>query len=285
MKTLLAVALLGLPAVCFADPPAQSDEAAPAPPAVAAPSPFTRRGVVTDSADLRTGPDGGAPSRGKLAPGTVVAAVPDVVHGFRRVRLPTGETGHVADSALRLEEGEPPADVARSASTSGESDLVPLPPPPAHTSTFSIRVGVAMPRSSDISGFDNGLALAGVFAGGESEHLGYDVMVGLYQFSYPGTSTVLRTVPVLGAVRFGGNLGNVAAYGLAGGGIGIVTASGTDSASATPFLVQLGGGLSLPLTTKSRMEIELRYLMGQAKLFQSNVGIDSMLLMAGVSFE
>lgn len=284
MKTLLGLALVVLPALAVADPPAPAEPPAPAP--VAPSDPFTRRAVITADSDLRTGPDEGAPSRGKVAAGAVVAAVPEAVHGFRRVRLATGESGLVVDSAVKLEEGEPPQAVARDATAAGAANgFTAAPPPAVNTNTFAVRVGVAMPRSDEISGFDNGLAIAGVFAGRGSEHIGYDVMIGMYQFSYPGTSTVLRTIPVLGAVRFMGNSGNMTAYGLAGGGVGLVTASGTASASATPFLLQLGGGLNLPLTAKTRMEIELRYLMGNAKLFESNVGIDSMLLMAGVSFQ
>lgn len=268
MRTLTGLALVLLPALSVADP------------ATPAPDAFTRRGVVTAGTDLRAGPDASAPSRGTVAAGTEIAVAADVVHGFRRVQLPTGETGHVVASAVKLDETA--ADV-QAAAAGAAGGLEPL-PPPVSSSSFAVRVGLAIPRSGDISGFNNGLALAGVYSGRGFEHVGYDVMVGMYQLSYSGTSGVLRIIPVMGAVRGIVTFGNIMAYGLAGGGAGIVSAFGSQSASATPFLMQVGAGAALPLSQRSSMDVEVRYLAGNAKLFQTIVAMDTMLLVAGVSF-
>jgi len=280
MRSLLALPVLLLPTLVLAEETAE-----------ATPSPFSRRAVITATAELLSGPAEGAAARGTVAEGTVVAAAPEPVHGHRRVRLTTGETGYVSDAAVRLEDGEPPPVVApgpTSAENLAPASLAPPAPRPTARTTFSVRLGLAMPRHDDISAYDNGIALAGVFAGRAGESLGYDVMFGFYRntFSSSGYSSSILTIPVLGAVRLGGNVGTAYAYGLVGAGVGIFEWSGeSNSATATPFLVQVGAGLKLPMTAKMGAELEFRYVVGTASLSQIPVGIDTLLVLAGLSFE
>src|SRR5512133_2449815 len=58
--------------------------------------------VVTRAADVRSGPDRGAPVVRELAAGTVVTASDQSTRGFRRVRTSDGRSGYVEDGAVQI---------------------------------------------------------------------------------------------------------------------------------------------------------------------------------------
>lgn len=174
----------------------------------------------------------------------------------------------------------------------------PLPPPTgtgagyAGDTYVAARAGVIIPRSSDLDGFDNGLALEAVVGRRMHPNVALEGAVGYLSIGASASSAGqsasidVTAIPVTATLKLIAPIDRVELYGLAGAGVYFVSSkveaagyySGNATDDGTSLGVTFGGGLSARLSPQVTLGAELKYLLGNVKLFGGEVSYDSLLI-------
>jgi uncharacterized protein YraI len=256
----------------------------------AGPSEACRELAATPVA-MRSGPDPKAAVRGELQPDAPVTFGPAPVKGWLRVRGAGGESGYVLARNVRAEDG-----TLAPASPEARRERIGL---------ASLRLGMAIPTHDELSGWENGPAFELTLALWLSDFARLEASVGRSTVSADGDfetaqgdtfalEASLHVLPVLAGLRVVLPVGRAELSALVGAGLGFVSwdgtattpvASGTASGDDSTFLTQAGLGLAAPISARTRLELEARLLMGEAKVLEVETGLNTVLVTAGLGWE
>jgi opacity protein-like surface antigen len=159
---------------------------------------------------------------------------------------------------------------------------------------FFARAGAIVPKHDDLEGFDTGLAFEGGLGFRTSPNFAFELAAGRYAvtrtnpvFEFKQTAAA---IPVTGTAKLIAPAGKVEAYGLVGAGVQFASVkreeggSDSDSDHATAFAFHFGGGLSAALSPNLTFSAELKYVIAKAKLFDEDVGLDSLVIGGGLGY-
>lgn len=161
------------------------------------------------------------------------------------------------------------------------------------SSTYvAFRIGSIMPKTDDLTGFDNGLAVEGAVGFKADRNFAFELGVGRFAmgaeasgyvdiggYIYPATVTAdVVAYSVTGTAKLIAPLQQVQLYGLLGGGVYFMTNEvsldvegyGSESVvedEANPFAFFIGGGLDVRVTPRTSLGAELKYIIGEADIW------------------
>jgi opacity protein-like surface antigen len=212
----------------------------------------------------------------------------------------------LATLPLGVRAQEPPATPAPATTPAVAEGAPPSPhraaPPPSDDDYLGFRLGVAIPRHSDLKGMGNGIS-GELFLGTRlKSYLAFEGGVGRYslggsltQYPYGGavtTKTEIVVIPITATVKAIMQIGVIELYGAAGGGVDLVEAStkqsGSGGGSATVswkdqvFEVHVGGGVQGRLTHKLLFGVDLKYGVASADIQYLTINIDTLLVTASL---
>jgi opacity protein-like surface antigen len=249
---------------------------------------------------LRSGPDAGAPIVFQVEPGVRLCAVAQPARGFRRVKLPTGESGFAPEGALRVvavaavdayADVPPvvtparwaapvqPAPAVRALSPAPSAQGIAAPAPPSNVPAdfyAVVKVGGYAPQHEDLSnfgaGFDGEVAIGHRF----TSNLALEAAAGWFRSTTNVGDGALSIIPLTATGKVILPVEQLELYGLAGAGVYFASYSassdyGSVSSSGTAFGFHLGGGAALRVTPAVSLGAELRYLFANPR-FSGDAG-------------
>lgn len=170
---------------------------------------------------------------------------------------------------------------------------------------LGVRAGAVIPQNGDLKAFGNGMLMEAAAGYRLAPNLGLELAVG--RFSMDGTQNVVygtvtvaasETVtayPVTASVKASLPVDRMQLYALFGGGIYFVSVKAegklgsslvySDSDSASPLALHAGGGISLALSERVELGAEVRYVTGNARIFNETWHFDSVLLGGMLTFD
>jgi opacity protein-like surface antigen len=163
---------------------------------------------------------------------------------------------------------------------------------------FAVKIGAATPQHDDLRGFDTGLSLQADAGVRLTENLALEGSIGWFQMSgsetfvEAGIPVVVRAdvsaIPVTGSFKLILPAGSLEVFGLVGAGMYFVSSSGTATAigfqqastsdSASAFGLHFGAGVGGRITPQVSLGGELRYVKATVHIFDSNNGMDTLLV-------
>ena len=235
---------------------------------------------------LRRHTNPGAPVVAELPPGTPVAVGASSAPGWLSVRGPGGEEGYVP-AELVTGDGLPAA-------------------PRGNRVQLSVRAGFASQTGGAFEGWSRGVPGELAVGARLSDHLRLEVSAGWQSSSASSaprlgpagaTDGSLRLAPLMGRLRLVAPVGGAEVSGALGIGAGLLSWRATPapdpiwspaverSGSATVLLTEVGLGVAVPIGRGARLGIDLRYLVGRAKLLGARVGLDAVVGLAGMTWD
>ena len=161
-----------------------------------------------------------------------------------------------------------------------------------------VKAGAVIPQDADLKTFGDGMLLEAAAGYRLSSNLGFELAAG--RFSMDGTQTVVYgTIPVAASetviaypltasVKAMLPVGRMRLHALAGGGIYFISVKSEgrvggsviygDSDSSSPLALHAGAGISLALSGRVELGAEVRYVTGNARIFDETWHFDSVLL-------
>ena len=180
-----------------------------------------------------------------------------------------------------------------------------VPDPPRTTYVFG-KIGVVIPESDDLRGYDDGFALEAGVGFRFAKHLAVEGSIGNFKMSFTQSGSDpalgsftntgnLNATPVLATLKLFGRSSIFELFAAAGVGVYFVSFTGTvnsvagvssQSGSDTRFGYHLGGGLSVFLSPQLAVGGEVKYVLANASLLGQTSSINSLLVtaMAGYAF-
>lgn len=169
---------------------------------------------------------------------------------------------------------------------------------------FFAKLGVTMPQSDDLDGFDNGLALEGGVGFPLAPNMALEVSIGRFATGFEESAydpyygdmsyeVTASAIPISGSVKFFGRTGSMELYGLVGLGLYMLSldeeyqdAFGSESASESDTSIGLhfGGGFSAAVSPTVSLGLELKYLVAQGTFYDTDVSLNSVILTGGLAF-
>jgi opacity protein-like surface antigen len=189
----------------------------------------------------------------------------------------------------------------------GPSSPLPIAAAPGATdrSYLFARLGTIVPRSSDLSGFENGIAVEAGAGTRLTRYLAVEVGTGYLRTSQveKGTNDTvgsyhvkqdMSAVPLVATVRVSTHTRGFEAYALAGGGLYLWALGGTVSSSqyapysfsdtSTQLGAHVGAGLSASLSSRFTLGLEAKYLLARATLFGHTSDLGSAIVTAAFGY-
>jgi len=256
-------------------------------------------GTTVAETVLRSGPDAGAPILSRVEPGARLCVVGHSTRGFRRVKLPTGESGFAPEGALHVLEvatvegyvdappvvtparwAAPvqPVPAVRAVSLAPPTRAVAAPAPPSSVPAdvyAIVKVGGYAPQHEDLSafgaGFDGEVAIGRRF----TPNLALEAAAGWFRSTTNVGNSALSIIPLTATGKVILPVEQLELYGLAGAGVYFASLSassdtGSGSASGTAFGFHLGGGAALKVTPAASVGADLRYLFANPTFSGTN---------------
>lgn len=157
---------------------------------------------------------------------------------------------------------------------------------------IAARVGAIIPKSDDLDGFDNGLALEGVIGRRMNPNIALEASVGYFSMGASASGGGASVSLDISAFNLGGTIKVIAPvekvdfYALAGAGVYFISAdgeasgiySGSASDDGTSLGVTLGGGIAARLSPQATLGAEAKYLLGDVNLFEETNNYNSLIL-------
>jgi opacity protein-like surface antigen len=173
---------------------------------------------------------------------------------------------------------------------------------PAHSgfrpsSYVQLRLGFYSPESSDLDGFDRGVAIDGAYGYRFSPNLAGEIGLGYFRTTASASGggfaadVTLSDVPITVTVKAIAPLGAVELYGAVGLGLHSVSISasasgiGSGSDSTTALGVHLGGGINVPVSPVVSLGLDLRYVIAKADFSGGSVNIDGLLVTGALLYK
>jgi opacity protein-like surface antigen len=171
--------------------------------------------------------------------------------------------------------------------------------PPIPSTYMQLRLGLFLPQSSDLDGFNTGFAIDGAFGYRFTPNLAAEFGLGYFRSKGDtGVSNGVTVEPKFSGVPVTASLKGILPvsptvdlYGLVGVGLYFVTLGAEGSAGGqtasvsfddTAFGVQLGAGASFAITPAAFLTADLRYMIAKASFNGAEGNIDSLFLSVGI---
>jgi opacity protein-like surface antigen len=178
-----------------------------------------------------------------------------------------------------------------------------VPDPPRTTYVFG-KIGVVIPESDDLRGYDDGFALEAGVGFRFAKHLAVEGSIGNFKMSFTQSGSDpalgsftntgnLNATPVLATLKLFGRSGLFELFGAAGVGVYFVSFSGTVSSGAgassqsdsdTRLGFHLGGGVSVFLSPQLSVGGEAKYVLAKVSLLGQTSNINSLLVTATAGY-
>lgn len=167
------------------------------------------------------------------------------------------------------------------------------------------RFGTIVPRSSDLRGFGNGVAVDAGAGTRLTPYLAVELGTGYLRTTASVTSPdanggtyhlteELSAVPLIATLRLSAHARGFEAYALAGGGVYLWTQDGNESWTASPpssfsgtdtaFGAHVGAGLSAMVSRRFTLGLEARYLLAKAAVFGRTRELGSAIVTASFGY-
>lgn len=168
------------------------------------------------------------------------------------------------------------------------------------------KIGAVIPQHKDLDSFDNGLAFEVAIGREISPNFAIEASVGRFSFSGsqsgydPSVGAVVTAsadvsaISVMGSLKAIAPLDKFSVYALAGIGVYFISASGDASApgyypvsysdNANTVGFHVGGGASIRVSPQATLGAELKYVIATAKVYDTNNGLDSLIVGAMLGF-
>lgn len=188
--------------------------------------------------------------------------------------------------------------VALAGTASAQTPAYPAAPPPwAPSSYLQLRLGVHVPQSSDLDGFNNGVALEAAFGYRWHPNFAAELGIGYFKNSSDTLQTTsgaldvsISSIPVTASLVLVAPMGNVELKGLVGVGLHSTTfdasvggLSGSDSNTAFGF--HIGGGASVALSPQVSLGADLRYYIVKPSFAGVDISIDGLQIAANLGWK
>jgi len=236
---------------------------------------------------LRRSANPAAPIVAELEPGTPVGFGATSAPGWLRVRGPGGEEGFVP-AALVAGEG-----VVSEGRRDGHGQL-------------GIKLGFLSQTSGAFEGWSRALPVELSVAASPSDHVRLEASLSWYSISASAapalgpagaTDGSLRLAPLMGRLRLVAPVDGAEVSAALGLGVGLLSWRATpppdpiwepaveQHRSASVLLADVGLGVAVPLGRGARLGIELRYVVGRARVLGADVGLDAVVGLAGMTWD
>jgi opacity protein-like surface antigen len=167
------------------------------------------------------------------------------------------------------------------------------------------RLGAVVPQSSDLKGYDTGLAFEAAFGYRATPNFAFEGGIGRFAMSRSSTfydpsigtyteNDESSAIPFTFTVKAIAPTPRVDLYALAGAGVYLVHAKaeavqsgfslGSMSDDASSLAIHLGGGIAGRVSPNVSLGAELKYIIGSVKLFDVNGSFDSLIIAGSVNY-
>jgi opacity protein-like surface antigen len=156
------------------------------------------------------------------------------------------------------------------------------------SSYLQLRLGIFSPQSSDLDGFDSGIALDASFGYRFHPNFAGEVGIGYWRSSASASasgmtaSATVSDLPVTASLKAIAPVGSMDLYGLVGFGLhsvkleASVTGVASGSTTGSAFGFHLGAGLAIPVSASASLGLDLRYLIASPSFNGVSLHVDGL---------